>query len=442
MDTGSVQLGYESTEPKRRGPHEILGFRSSRHQPVPETPAPEGIFYDGTAHLMTIAATGAGKGRGVVIPTLLTYPGSVVVLDPKGENYQVTARARREMGQRVIRLNPFDINGPETDALNMLDLFKLPNTDVETEAQMLAELFSNGSRGTREPFWDLTACMLLAGVIGYVVTILPPEERTLQSIRKVLFSNSVDYDIAVILDTHGKNLPRATYHQLAAYLSMPERETRPSVLATVNAYLSPLLSEQVTEVTSLSSFSLLDFRAGEPISIYIILPPDKIKSHRALIKVWVGVLLRAVTSRESIPELQTLFLLDEAGQLGNFTYLQSIITLCRGYGLKCWTIWQDMAQLVANYPDDWETLMNNCGVLQFFGCKNFKVARKIEDFTGVPANEIRQLTDTEQLVLIDSQPIFSKRMDYLTDPQFAGRFDANPLHLRSRMNGKSAGSGM
>ncbi len=92
------------------------------------------------------------------------------------------------------------------------------------------------------------------------------------------------------------------------------------------------------------------------------MPPDKLVSHRTLLKRWIGVLLKTITSRVAIPDRQTLFLLDEAGQMGHFAYLYSIITLCRGYGLTCWTVWQDFQQLASNYPYAWQTLMNNCGV--------------------------------------------------------------------------------
>lgn len=432
LDSASLLVGYQTDDVALTSElPKIQGFRSSRLvEPTKPSTLAQQLHYDGTAHLMTVAPTGTGKGRSVVIPTLLTYPGSVVVLDPKGENYQVTARARREMGQQVIRLNPFGVNGQETDSFNLMDVFSLPNVDIETEAQLMAELFSQGNRGSREPFWDLTACMLMAGIIGYVVAAKPPEERTFQEVRNVLFADDVVYALAVILDTFGKKIPKATYHQIAAILSMPDQNTRPSVLATAHAYMSAFLSEDVLKTTSTSTFSLNDFRDGKPMSIYIIVPPDKLTSHRALIKLWIGVLLKTITSREVIPDLQTLFLLDEAGQLGHFAYLYSIITLCRGYGLKCWTIWQDFQQLESNYPYDWQTLMNNCGMLQFFGCKNAHIARKIEEFTGMPASQIRRMAQNQQLLLMDNMPVLSQKLDYLTDTIYKNQFDPNPFYKR------------
>lgn len=442
LDSTPLLVGYQTdSAPSALQSTPIQGFHRSSQPPADSSPL-KPIYYDGTAHLMTVAPTGTGKGRGVVVPTLLTYPGSVVVLDPKGENYQITARARREMGQHVIRLNPFGVHDKESDALNVMDVFDLPGIDVETEAQLMAELFSQGLKGTKEPFWDLTATMLLAGVIGYVASVCPPEERNLTTVRNILFDSDAVYRLALILDTHGKQMPKAAYHQLAAFLAMPDQNTRPSTLATANSYLTPFLSEDVNRVTSQSTFKLTDFRDGAPLSIYIIVPPDKLVSHRALLKLWIGVLLKTITSRVTIPDLQTLFMLDEAGQLGHFAYLYNIITLCRGYGLKCWTIWQDFQQLESNYPHDWQTLMNNCGVLQFFGCKNVQIARRIEFVTGTSAMQVQKLRTDQQLLLLDGEAVFSRKVDYLTDPAYQHRFDPNPFYRRSSpIDADTAGPG-
>src|SRR4029077_9110689 len=73
------------------------------------------VTYDGDAPLLTCASTGAGKGRCVLIPTLLTYPGPVIVMDIKGELFQVTSRRRREMGQRVVVLDPSHLVTEKSD---------------------------------------------------------------------------------------------------------------------------------------------------------------------------------------------------------------------------------------------------------------------------------------------------------------------------------------
>src|SRR5436189_154809 len=83
------------------------------------------------------APTRAGKGVGAIIPALLTYPGSVIVTDIKGENYQVTARHRRELGQQVVVLDPFNLVTAKDkgDKLNPFDLFSVAGSDIESDAE-------------------------------------------------------------------------------------------------------------------------------------------------------------------------------------------------------------------------------------------------------------------------------------------------------------------
>jgi type IV secretion system protein VirD4 len=108
-------------ESKGKKPRPVGFLKDHQESESPEFLQP--ILHKGAGHLMTIASTGAGKGVGCIIPALLRHPGPVVVIDPKGENYAVTARARREMGQQVVLLDPFQITGEsETGGLNPLDL--------------------------------------------------------------------------------------------------------------------------------------------------------------------------------------------------------------------------------------------------------------------------------------------------------------------------------
>jgi len=109
---------------------------------------------------------------------------------------------------------------------------------------------------------------------------------------------------------------------------------------------------------------------------------------RALLRLWVGTLLTAVTSRKVIPQTRTLFVLDEAAQLGSLGALKQAITLLRGYGLQVWTFWQDLSQLKTLYANDWQTMLNNSGVLQVFGLNNHLMAKEWAEVMGVDAGEL------------------------------------------------------
>ena len=378
-------------------------------------------------HLLTIAPTGAGKFRSVLAPELLTYPGPVVCVDIKGEAYAVTARRRRELGQRVVRLDPFQVMGPSSDALNLFDLFKLPNADLETDAQMISSILAGAPSIGKEPFWDISAGGLVSGLIVFLAHHREQAQQILKSLREMIYADDTDYQLAVLLDTCKTMHPMAR-GEIAAYLTHPDRETRPSVLSTARSYFKTLFSQRVEASLGESTFSLADIAQSEPISIYLVLPPNKLQSHNRLIRLWVTTLMSAITSRRQIPQWPTLFLIDEAAQLGNFAPLVQAITLGRGYGVRVHTFWQDLSQLMACYPMEWRTIINNCGVKQVFGQTDAFMAQGLDELFQVSIKSLITMRRTEQLLLRLNETVQATKLDYLSDRMFTGMFDPNPYH--------------
>jgi type IV secretion system protein VirD4 len=374
---------------------------------------------------MTVAPTGAGKGRGVIIPNLLNFRGPVITVDPKGENYQVTARRRRELGQRVIVLDPFHVVTETSDRLNPMDIFGLDKSILDCDSEMLASLLSVGHHFRDDPFWSDSASALMAGLIAHIAATSPPEERTLNKLRGFIYHDDMDYAIAVMLDKDEVTNKMAR-DELVAYLAHPAERTRPSVRSTASTYVKVLGSAEVSETLGQSSFDLQDVVDGKPLSIYIVIPPEKLESHKALLRLWVNALLTAVISRRRIPRQRTLFLLDECAQLGPLPALRQAITLLRGYGLQIWSFWQDLSQIRQLYPQDWQTIVNNSAVLQTFGLSNHLMAREWSEVCGRDAHELQELDAQEALVFTQGRGAMRcRRPDYLADPSFAGLFDAN-----------------
>ena len=368
------------------------------------------------------------SSRTVWRSNLLSYRGPVVVFDPKGENYLVTARRRREMGQKVIRLDPFGVIDEHSDSLNPLDVFDLDRADLESDAQSLAELVARGITGLKEPFWDLHGSGLHSALIAHAASLKKPDERNLCSVIDKLMSDDVVHSLAVMLDTAGKNMNRMAYREIAAFLQMPDI-TRGGVLATALSYIKAFTSPTVARVFDKSSFPLKDVVEGKPLSIYLIIPPDRLHSHRAILKLWVGTLLKAVLSRRHRPQLRTLFLLDECAQLETFPLLETMITLCGGYGTWVWTFWQDLDQLQKCYPISWKTILNNCGTVQTFGFYNRDMAAQWSQYLDTGTHQLRSLKPEEQMLAIHSQGEHRcRRLNYLQDEMFSGRFDANRFY--------------
>ncbi len=170
---GSAQWGTGEALAGERG---LLLGRSEHHA----------LRLDGQGHVLTVAPTRSGKGVSCVIPNLLDYPGSVLVTDPKGENYAVTARWRGAQGHVVHALDPFDVVGG-TASYNPMDLIDSASADVADDARLLADMLilPEGREG-EQAFWNEEARALLTGLILHVAASAPPELRTLTHVRRLL----------------------------------------------------------------------------------------------------------------------------------------------------------------------------------------------------------------------------------------------------------------
>jgi type IV secretion system protein VirD4 len=382
---------------------------------------------------MTVAPTGAGKGVGLIIPALLTYPGSIIVTDIKGENYQVTARYRRSLGQQVVVLDPFGLVTAKDkgDKLNPFDLFKVPGSDPESDAEMIAAQLAVGHEFSSDRYWEDTGRGLVAGLVADVATASPPEKRNLCTLRELLYNDDLDYTLAVALDTRKKSMSPLARDEFVAYLAAPSDKTRPCIRTTATTFVKCLGSTCVSRSLEKSTFDLCDLLNSKPMTIYLVLPPEKLLSHRGLLRLWVVTLMTVVMRRTRLPKQRTLFLLDEAAQLGSLDLLPQAVSLLRGYGLQVWTFWQDLSQLMKLYPSNWEAIVNNAAVLQAFGVPGHAARIGWRAVLGeADAQLAGELHEDEMLVAITGQPTTRHtRANYLRDKAFDNRFDANQRFL-------------
>lgn len=405
-----------------------MGFSSARVEKA-EAPviAEEPIFYGEDRHLLTIAPTGAGKGRGVIIPNLLRFEGSVIVIDPKGETWHVTARRRREMGQQVLLLDPFQAVGKRTDSLNPFDLFDRPGALLDADAEMLASLLAGDAGFHKEPFWDNWGRSLMSGVIAAVAETSAPGDRHFGRVRELLMSDDAVFNLHTLLENN-EDLNRLSKQNISSFLPITE-QTRSGILSTAQSYLKVVNSDSALRSLTRSSIDLDAVREGAPMTIYIVIPPDKLESHGALLRLWVGALMLTVMGRRRRPKRSTLFLLDECAQLGEFGPLRQSMTLLRGYGLQVWPFFQDLSQLQRLYPKDWRTIFNNAGVFQLFGVANHLMAKESSDLIGdIDADTLRNMAPDRQIIARSGVKALACRLpDYLEDAPFKGMFDQNPM---------------
>jgi len=393
--------------------------------------SPQAIVDAGEGHLITIAPTGAGKGRSAIIPTLLSYRGPVIVIDPKGENYEVTARRRKEMGQRVFRLDPFEVTGDKSDSFNVLSCFNTNLPDAYDHASSLAELMLP-AMAKIDPFWEDSARLLLTALILHVASARPPVLRNLAEVIYLLNQKPEDLQFTI------KEMQLSKHdivRQLGNSFSHTEAKVWASILSTAKAGTAVFNSSMFHAMSGVTFIPLDDIVAGKPVSIYLILPPDKIDSHGRYLRLWIGCLINQITRRRHKVDLPTLFILDEAAQLGRLNQLRRAITLLRGYGLRTWSFWQDLSQLQSLYPD-WKTLFNNCRYIQTFGCTTAMLSASISDLLHLNDNIYPLRLRRNEMILAEAgcNARVVIKPDYLNDPLYQGLYDANPFHQPGTAN--------
>lgn len=440
------------------------------------------LRYSGEGHLITVAPTRSGKGVGSVIPNLLTYEGSVVVTDPKGENYAVTARRRREaLLHETIALDPFDQLGAfglpcSEAAFNPMDLIDPGGSDILESASLLADMLvvPSGSRG-EELFWTEEAKALLSGLILYVAATEtdefgePADRRTLMQVREHLTLPKEDF--AKLMERmKGSTLAGGLVARSAARLLQKEDKERSGVISTAQSHTHFLDSPRMARVMRRSTFSLSQIKR-EKLSIYLVLPAHYLDTYSRWLRLMIASALHEVALAPGVPGERILFLLDEFANLGRMNPVLRAVSLLAGYGAQIWMFLQDLSQLRGTYPEKWGTFLANADVLQAFSANDYHTAQYLSNLTGemtifvetenqslsrsrgkyasrsrassqsfteksrklLLPDEVRRLPGEEQLLFVKNlNPIRARKINYLTEPDFSEHgspiFDDNPMY--------------
>ena len=384
----------------------------------PHAQAGELITYGGDGHLITLAPTGTGKTSGPVICNALKHPGQLIVIDIKGEVHAATAHARRAMGQEVHVLDLRD-DAPLAGSLNPLDLVARCGTDLAAMARSFAaELIERGV-DERDRFWNDWAETMITGGIAWLLADRQPEERRLSALFDLFTHDDVAYRLTLLFEEK-EIRHRAAKAAFTSFLQLPDHETRPSVLGMTQTHLRLFDSDLVRRLTDTTSFNLDALIAGEPMSLYIIVPPIRLTAYRPLLRMWLSGLILAMTQRKAQPSERTLMLCDEIGNLGRIDALLTAATLMRSWGLTLWMFWQNAAQLQI-YGGQANTLIDNAGVVQIFGVKNHRMAQDIANLLGgIAPDELLKMPGNRQVLLIDGQLHRAMQVRYYSDKGLFG----------------------
>lgn len=396
------------------------------------------LKYVGDAHLLTLAPSRSGKGVGVIIPNLLTYEGSVLVVDPKGENARVTARRRGKIGTVHI-LDPFDTTGLETASYNPLARISEDNPDASDDAAALADALVVRSQDG-DSHWDDEAAALLEGMILFVALHEAPDRRHLGTVRELITESQDRFEEVLEIMKDCGGLVARTANRFS---SKAEREAS-SVLSTAQRHTKFLDSPRMNKVMGSSDgFSFRELKKNQGTSVFLCLPPDRFDAYSRWLRLMVSEALLDMVAEPTKPELPVLFLLDEFYSLGQLQTIRRAMGLMAGYGMRLWPFLQDLSQLKATYGDAAQTFFANAGVVQWFGVSDIESAKQISETLGqqtvvmdedsshgrslMTPDEVMNIHSDHQFVMLEGQrPSLIHKLRYFDDPAFEGLWDVDP----------------
>jgi len=362
------------------------------------------LRHNGPEHILTYAPTRSGKGVGLVIPTLLSWPHSALITDLKGELWALTAGWRKAYANnKVLRFEPAAPHG--SVRWNPLDEIRLGTEHEVGDVQNLATLIVDPDGRGMESHWQKTSQALLVGLIlhalfkrkkeGYAAN-LPAIDAMLADPKKsidTLWKEMISYKhiAGEGANPEGKNHPVVG----AAARDMIDRpaEESGSVLSTAKSYLSLYRDQVVAGNVSRSDFKIEDLmNHHHPMSLYIVTRPNDKARLRPLVRILVNMSMRLLADKMDFengrPKVhykhRLLMMLDEFPSLGKLEIMQESLAFVAGYGIKCYIICQDINQLKSRetgYGPN-ETITSNCHIQNAYPPNRIETAEHLSKLTG------------------------------------------------------------
>ena len=434
------------------------------------------LTYGGDGHCLTFGPTGSGKGVSVVVPNLLTYPGSVVCIDPKGAIAPITAAHRARMGQKVILLDPFgEVESAVSSrgardqwpallqsSVNPFGHLDKNSPDAVDDARLIASgLILQESEKNR--FFSDSARLVVEGLILYLLAtrdaVLIEDIFDLAFKPRDTFDKEVLADMKELKDDFGGHVAH-----MAGLIANLTGDAGASVWSTIYRSLSLLKSPRLLPAMQPSDVSFSAIK-DTPTTLYLVLPARHLETHGVWLRLMLSVLIGQLSdARRS--DYPVLFIVDECAALGRLQILETAVGLMRGYGLKLWLIFQDLPQLKSVYEGRWESFISNSGMKQFFSVNDLETADFVSKYLGektqmvrgetldghtqpkgaslsasgrplLTADEVRRLPRDEQILFYEGEnPVRAAKLRYYEDTDFrdkngAKKFAPDPYFIET-----------
>jgi type IV secretion system protein VirD4 len=456
------------------------------------------IGWNDNRHMLTIGGSRAGKGVSLIVPNLTFYPGSALVIDPKGENARITAGRRGQgtkeggpgLGQKVHVIDPFEVSGRlPVASFNPLSELNIRSSDVAEDAASFADaLIEHPESGERH--WTESAQALLRALILVALAERQPSRRNLVTVRRLLTLTDRRLKLMQAEEKKQDNpeisrfdallkllrAQKGRWHSeicagVAEQLDTMGPEELGSVLSTARTQTRWLDDRRMHRVLTRSDFSMEDLKL-ERTTIYLCLPATRMGTHSRWLRLVIMLALAVMERTDAGVPAPVLFVLDEFAVLGHMHSIEMGAGLMAGFDVKLWPILQDVAQLQRHYERTWQTFVANSGVVTAFGVSDHQTAKALSErlgklrmmeqvasdasardrLSGAPAfkeqhfqtpllaeNEIERVFDREKkrmLVLgAGFEPLVAERLIYFEDEMFKGLYDDPRRRKRRKRRG-------
>lgn len=334
------------------------------------------LRHDGPEHICVFAPTRSGKGVGLVVPTLLSWTGSVVCFDPKGENWKLTSGFRNQFGRCIY----FDPTSAQSVRFNPMSEIRKGICEVK-DAQNIADMLvdPDGSQ-QHQSHWERTAHSLLVGAILHVIYV--EQDKTLSGLAMFLSHPERTFQdtLSAMLNTrHLGDRVHPVVASSARELFNKAPEELSGVLSTAISFLSLYRDPVVARATSHSDFRITDLMSDEhPVSLYLVVPPSDITRTKALMRLILNQIGRVLTESLEPRKHRLLWLLDEFPALGRLDFFESALAYMAGYGMKSFLITQSLNQIDGIYGAS-NAILDNCHIRIAFASNDERTAKRISE---------------------------------------------------------------
>lgn len=359
-----------------------LGFACSNTEGLPQDTAERPIQYVGDRHILTWGPNGSGKSRRALLPNLINLTNwSILVIDIKGELASWSAEYRRRAGNDVLILDPFNASPFPSSGFNPVAALNPSSDAFVDDAMGLAESIIREEG--REPHWSASAQDLVCALLMYS-RLIGPSGGSLGQVRELLGKPSLAFvedvkammQVGIELDHEELTIKAGRFRDIT-----PESRELNAILSTAMTQTRWLDSRPIKKVLASGAY---DFSAmkDRPVTCYLCLPGNRLGTHNSWLRLMVTAIVQSLLRDIRKSKVPVLLMLDEAA-LVDTPIIRNTMAILRGYGIKLWSVYQDLPQTKAVLGEDrYESFVANAGVLQSFAAQDSTTAKFLSERSG------------------------------------------------------------